>query len=106
MAIRLRCGNLGWGLRDERATAGIYGSLRHWSPEHFRATLQSYFLPASLLGMCGYWFAGLWTSAVTRYFLWSLPLAMVAIFLGRALNRRMGKRSFFRYVYVGLILVG
>src|SRR5262249_25397617 len=30
----------------------VYGSLRHWSPEHFRATLQGYFLPASLLGMC------------------------------------------------------
>src|SRR5436309_3333665 len=45
----------------------IYGSLRHWSAEQFRATLQGYFLPASLLGMCGYWFAGLWTPAVTRH---------------------------------------
>ena len=26
----------------------IYGSLRHWSPGHFRATLQGYFLPARL----------------------------------------------------------
>jgi uncharacterized membrane protein YfcA len=84
----------------------VYGSLRGWSPEHFRATLQSYFLPASLIGMCGYWLTGLWTRTVTHYYLWSLPLAIVAIFLGRALNRRMGKRSFFRYVYVGLILIG
>jgi len=37
----------------------IYGSLRRWSPEHFRATLQAYFLPASLAGMGDYWFAGL-----------------------------------------------
>src|ERR1700739_3270567 len=36
----------------------IYGSLRRWSPEHFRATLQGYFFPASLLGMCGYWLGG------------------------------------------------
>src|SRR5262245_59796416 len=43
----------------------IYGSLRRWSPEHFRATLQGYFLPASLIGMGGYCLAGLWTAAVT-----------------------------------------
>jgi hypothetical protein len=25
----------------------IYGALRRWTPERFRATLQGYFLPAS-----------------------------------------------------------
>ncbi len=84
----------------------IYGSLRRWSPEHFRATLQGYFLPASLLGMCGYWLAGLWVPAVNRYYLWSLPLALAAIFLGRAVNRRMKGRSFLRYIHVGLLLIG
>jgi uncharacterized protein len=84
----------------------VYGSLRHWSPQHFRATLQGYFLPASLLGMGGYWLAGLWTAAVTRDYLWSLPLALAAIFLGRAINRRMAGRSFLRFVHVGLLLVG
>jgi uncharacterized membrane protein YfcA len=84
----------------------IYGSLRHWSPEHFRATLQGYFLPASLLGMFGYWMASLWTPAVTRYYLWSLPVAVAAIILGRAVNRRMKGQSFLRYVHVGLLVVG
>ena len=84
----------------------IYGSLRHWSPEHFRATLQGYFLPASLLGMCGYWLADLWTPAVTRHYLWTLPLALAAIFLGRAINQRMRGRSFLRYIHVGLLVVG
>jgi uncharacterized membrane protein YfcA len=84
----------------------IYGSLRHWSPEQFRATLQGYFLPASLLGMCGYWGAGLWTLPVTLYYLWCLPLALTAIFLGRAINRRLTGRAFLRYVHVGLLAVG
>ena len=84
----------------------IYGSLRHWSPQHFRATLQGYFLPASLLGMCGYWVAGLWTLAVTRYYLWCLPLALAAIFLGRAINQRMQGRAFLRYIHIGLLVVG
>jgi uncharacterized protein len=84
----------------------IYGALRHWSPEHFRATLQGYFLPASLLGMCGYWLAGLWVPAVTRFYLWSLPTALAAIFLGRVLNLRMRGRAFLRYIHVGLLVVG
>jgi uncharacterized membrane protein YfcA len=84
----------------------VYGSLRGWSPEQFRATLQGYFLPASLLGMGGYWLAGLWKPAVTRHYFWTLPLTLAAIFLGRAINRRMEGRSFLRYVHVGLLVVG
>lgn len=84
----------------------VYGSLRRWKPEQFRATLQGYFLPASLLGMCGYWLADLWVPAVTRYYLLSLPLALAAIFLGRAVNRRLDGRRFQRYVHCGLIVVG
>ncbi len=84
----------------------IYGALRGWSPEHFRATLQGYFLPASLLGMCGYWLAGLWVPATTRYYLVSLPVVLAAIFLGRAINQRMNARSFLIYVHAGLIAVG
>lgn len=84
----------------------IYGTLRRWSPEHFRATLQGYFLPASLVGMGGYWLAGLWVPAVTRYYVLSLPLVVAAIFLGRAVNRRMNGRPFLLYVHVGLIAIG
>jgi uncharacterized protein len=84
----------------------IYGSLRRWSPQHFRATLQGYFLPASLVGLIGYAAIGLWVPAVTRYFLLSLPGTLVAIVIGRALNQRMRGDRFFRYVYAGLIVIG
>jgi hypothetical protein len=84
----------------------VYGSLQRWSPEHFRASLQGYFLPASSFGMCGYALAGLWTRPVTVYYLWSLVPALIAILLGRVINRRMKDTSFIRYVHVGLILIG
>jgi uncharacterized membrane protein YfcA len=84
----------------------IYGALRGWSPRHFRATLQGYFLPASLLVMCGYWLAGLWKPAVSRYYLVSLPAVVLAIFAGRLVNRRMEAGRFLRYIHVGLILIG
>ncbi len=84
----------------------VYGSLRRWSPQHFRATLQGYFLPASLAGSCGYAAIGLLAPVVMRYFLISLPGAAVAILLGRFFNRRLKGDAFFRFVYVGLIGIG
>jgi hypothetical protein len=84
----------------------VYGALRGWSPERFRATLQGYFLPASLVGMGGYWLAGLWVPAVTRYYLTSLPVVLAATFLGRVVNRCMDARQFLLYVHIGLIMIG
>lgn len=84
----------------------VYGALRRWAPQHFRATLQGYFLPASLAGLAGYWWAGLWTAAVTRYFLWSLPGVAAAIAIGGLLHRSMNGRNFLRVVYVGLLVIG
>jgi hypothetical protein len=84
----------------------IYGSLRRWSPQHFRATLQGYFLPASLIGLLGFVWIGLWGPAVTRCFLLSLPGTLAAIWIGRALNHRMRGHGFFRFVYAGLVVVG
>jgi uncharacterized protein len=84
----------------------IYGSMRRWSAQHFRATLQAYFLPASILGMAGYWLAGLWVPAVTHYYLASLPVTVPAVFLGRAVNHRLRGDVFMRYVYLGLGGIG
>jgi uncharacterized protein len=84
----------------------VYGILRRWTPAHFRATLQGYFLIASMVGMAGYALTGLWTRTVTGYFLLSLPLALIAIFLGHALHRRLSSSRFQICVNVGLALIG
>ncbi len=84
----------------------IYGAMRRWSAQHFRATLQGYFLPASILGMAGYWFKGLWVPAVTHYYLLSLPATLPAIFLGRVVNHRLRGNSFLKAVYICLAAVG
>jgi uncharacterized membrane protein YfcA len=84
----------------------IYGTMRRWSPQHFRATLQAYFLPASVVAMAGYWLAGLWTPAVTHFYLISLPVALPTIFFGRAANRRLRGDAFLRYVHLGLVCIG
>lgn len=84
----------------------IYGNMRNWSAKNFRATLQAYFLPASILGMLGYWYNGLWVSSVTHYFLISIPVIIPAILLGRYFNHRLKDGLFLNYVYIGLVLVG
>jgi hypothetical protein len=84
----------------------VYGAIRRWSPQHFRATLQGYFLPVSLAGLVGYVVIGLWGGVVTRYFLWSLPGVTMAILLGRAINHRLKGDGFLKFVYVGLMVVG
>ncbi len=84
----------------------VYGNLRNWTAKQFRATLQAYFLPVSLLGMLGYFYHGLWTSAVTRYFIISIPVIVPAIFLGRYLNHHLKNRAFLKYIYIVLIFLG
>jgi uncharacterized protein len=83
-----------------------YGAMRRWSAQHFRATLQGYFLPASIIGMAGYWLAGLWVPEVTHYYLLSLVVVLPAILIGRILNHKLKGDAFLRYVHVGLVLIG
>jgi uncharacterized protein len=84
----------------------IYGAMRRWSAQHFRATLQAYFLPASFIGMTGYWLAGLWVPSVTHYYLVSLPATLLAVWLGRVINQHLRGNAFLKYVHAGLVATG
>ena len=84
----------------------IYGALRGWSPAQFRATLQGYFLVASLAGLASYVSVGVWRPRVTGYFLASLPTVVIAIVVARFASRRLDAARFFRLVFVGLALIG
>jgi uncharacterized membrane protein YfcA len=112
----LRDDRLAWGFGFAAGVLGgacamngpplaVYGALRGWPAAEFRATLQAYFLPASLAGLAWYWAAGLWVPSVTRYYLLSLPLVAVAIVAGRAVNRRIDAGSFVAAVHVALLLI-
>lgn len=83
----------------------VYGNLKQWSAKHFRATLQAYFLPVSLLGVIGYYAKGLITTEVTNYFLISLITTVPTVFLGRYLNHKLKDDTFFRYTYWGLLVI-
>jgi uncharacterized membrane protein YfcA len=84
----------------------IYGTLRQWSPERFRATLQGYFLPTGMFILLGHALAGLWTRQVWQLFGLSLPLVLVAIYGGGRLNRRIPPHRFDRLIYAILVGLG
>lgn len=84
----------------------IYGAKRRWSAQHFRATLQAYFLVASLTGIIAYWFNGLLTKVTFHYYLWTLLVLVPAVLLGRWINSRMQGDKFFKYSYFVLLCLG
>lgn len=83
----------------------IYGALRGWSAQRFRATLQGYFLIASMMAMAGYWLSGLWTAEVTHYYVVSIPGVVVAMLFGRRIVSRVNTGVFMRWVNVTLVAV-
>jgi uncharacterized membrane protein YfcA len=102
----LLAGVLGGAYGMNGPPLAVYGALRGWSPRQFRATLQGYFLPASLLGVCGYAATGLWTRAVTGYYVAALPAVAGALVLGRVAHRRLDGPRFLRAVHVLLLIIG
>ena len=106
LSVGFVAGILGGAYGMNGPPLAVYGSLCRWPPQRFRATLQAYFLPASTLALIGFWSAGLWTRTVTLDYLWSIPVLIPAVLLGRSLNRRFSGPVFLRAVYVGLIAIG
>lgn len=84
----------------------IYGTVRRWPPQHLRATLQGYFLPASIIAMFGYWLTGLWSQTIIHYYLLSLLGVVPAVFIGRGINRRLSSSKFLTYIYISLAGIG
>src|SRR5687767_7360599 len=84
----------------------MYGHLRHWSPEQFRATLQSCFFPAYGCIVIGHAVTGLLTPHVFALFGLSLPFIILAILLGNKLHAAIPQRFFLRAVNIALLLIG
>jgi uncharacterized membrane protein YfcA len=82
----------------------IYGTLRRWPAERFRATLQGFFLPVSLFTFCAQGVAGLWTPPVLWYSAASLPVVILAVYLGRIANRLLPDERFQTVVHALLVL--
>ncbi len=86
--------------------AVLYGSLRRWPPEVFRASLQGYFIVTSLTIAASQGLAGLWTVRVWELYGFALPLTFAAIFAGNALAQRVKGARLERLISVAVALLG
>jgi len=84
----------------------IYGTLRQWKPEMFRAVLQGVFLPTNFFIIIGHGIAGLWTKDVWHLMVFSMPVIFISIILGNKLNKIIPAEKFSKYVYLFLIVIG
>jgi uncharacterized membrane protein YfcA len=106
VAFGFAAGILGGAYNTNGPPVVLYGALRGWPPEAFRATLQGYFLPTGLAILAGQGIAGLWTRPVVTAFAASLPGAVLAVVIGSALARRIPAAKFSRYVYLLMLALG
>jgi hypothetical protein len=84
----------------------IYGLLKGWNKEKFRATLQGYFFVTGLVVAAGHGFSSLWSRQVLIYFLASLPVVILGVLAGERLADRFTEEQFNRALNLILITLG
>jgi hypothetical protein len=84
----------------------IFGMMRGWGKEKFRASLQGFFLVSSLIIVAGHGISGLWTYSIWVFFLGSAPFVILAVWLGDRITENISEEMFNRVLYIFLIIVG
>ena len=99
-------GILGGAYNSNGPPIVIYGTLRKWPPDCFRANLQGYFFPANLIIIFSHGLGGLWTPTVGSVFS-SLSAGRSAFDVDRKPPQSNDSSKYFeRYIHMLLILVG
>ena len=99
-------GTLGGAYNTQGPPLVVYGTFRGWSPERFRATLQSFFFPTSLAIVAWHAIHRRMTPEVLWLYVASLPILVVSLVSGHWLNRRFSGQRFTNSLHVLLIVIG
>ncbi len=102
----LVAGVLGGAYNTNGPPVVIYGEMRRWPPDQFRATLQSYFFPTGLGIVLTHGLSGLWTVHIFELYGVSLPGILVAIAIGGWFNTHLPTERFRTLLSVLLIILG
>lgn len=102
----LIAGILGGAYNTNGPPVVIYGMLRRWDPEKFRATLQGYFLPTGFAILITHGLAGMWTTQVIRLYGYSIPIIIAAVLLGEKVNLLIPQGKFDKIIYGFLVVIG
>ena len=84
----------------------IYGKLRNWGIDNFRAILQTVFLPTNIVIILSHGMSGFWTVNVFHYYLISLPAILIGTYLGGYSLKKIDKDRYSKIVDLLLISIG
>ncbi len=84
----------------------IYGVMRGWKKEAFRASLQGFFFVSSVMIVAGHALSGFWSRQTMTAFFASLPAVILAVFLGEKFAKKITQENFNRVIYTFLALMG
>jgi uncharacterized membrane protein YfcA len=82
----------------------VYGSLRQWPKDEFRAVLQALFLVNAVLVVASHLVAGHVTAEVLTFYLYALPALGLGILVGSRVDSRVDRERF-RILVTALILI-
>lgn len=99
-------GILGGAYNTNGPPVVIYGILRRWDPEKFRATLQGTLFPTGLAILITHGVAGMWTAEVVNFYLFSVPVILTAVFVGGVVNKKIPQGKFDKIIYGFLVMIG
>lgn len=84
----------------------IFATLRGWTPDQFRSTLQGVFLTNAVVVLGMHYWAGLWSSDVVKYVGWVPLVLAVTVPLGFWISRRIHPEHFRRILHGLLLALG
>ena len=99
-------GILGGAYNTNAPPIVIYGALRRWPPEVFRATLQAYFVPSAIFIWAGHGIVGMWNYQIILYYLIFLPFGIIALLMGKYLSTYIKSAHFSQILYACVSICG
>jgi len=99
-------GILGGAYNTNGPPVVIYGVMREWPKQRFRATLQGYFLITGSTIVASHGIAGMWTREVFRLYLYGLPIVVGGVMLGGWAHHRASGEQFRCALNIFLIALG
>lgn len=99
-------GCLGGAYNTPGPPAIVYGTLRQWPRDEFRAGLQTLFLANGVLVVASHLVAGHLTVPVLTYCLYTVPALALGILLASRVDNRVDRERFRMLVSVMILLLG
>lgn len=83
----------------------IYGIMRRWEPQEFRAILQGIFFPANIFILISHIAVGNWRPHLGEYALYAAPGVIIATLAGEYISRRFSPDRFRKSVFILLLII-